>query len=279
MDGIAARAPTLMKICGAVSSSSPTRTSCGDSKLACPWYTVQFGVLLSKDSNAVLDFPVISSLRAFTRFISVDIGPANWIPNSPARRLMCAAYADATSVLVGIQPVLTHVPPKRPRSIMATRWSEAAIPTARNGPDCPIPMTIASKLFFMIGDHPRFAPLKVDLDVSSRSRAANQHVSFGGRLKRLGQIVDRTADQRTFAGMTHPRSAGPPHWHIARLREFQQTVPIRTPRHCQSTSSKRNLRPRTGRPFRLMRRPRLSIVDPRVYGLAGAEDFRKHSAG
>jgi len=80
---------------------------------------------LSKDSNAVLDFPVISSFRAFTRFISVDIGPANWIPSSPARRVLCAAYADATSVLVGIQPVLTHVPPKRPRSIMATRWSEA----------------------------------------------------------------------------------------------------------------------------------------------------------
>jgi hypothetical protein len=124
-----------------------------------------------------------------------------------------------------MQPVLTHVPPNRPRSIMATRWPAATIRTARNGPDCPVPMTIASKLFVMIGDHPRFTPLKVDLDVASRPRAADQHVSFGGRLKRPGQIVDRTADQSTFAGMTHPRSAGPPHRHIARLREIQSTEP------------------------------------------------------
>src|ERR1700730_1905255 len=107
---------------------------------------------------------------------------------------------------------------------MATRWSEAAIPTARNGPDCPVPMTIASKLSFSMGEHPRLADLKADPDVSSRPRAANQHVSFGGRLKRLGQIVDRTADQRTFAGMTHPRSAGPPHWHIPRLPAVPQNV-------------------------------------------------------
>src|SRR3984885_4941869 len=51
-----------------------------------------------------------------------------------------------------MQPVLTHVPPKRPRSTMATRWPALAIRTARNGPDCPVPITIASKLFFMIGD-------------------------------------------------------------------------------------------------------------------------------
>jgi hypothetical protein len=52
-------------------------------------------------------------------------------------------------------------------------------------------MTIASKLFFMIGDHPRFAPLKVDLDVSSRRQATNQHVSFGGRLKRSNGSMER----------------------------------------------------------------------------------------
>src|SRR5580700_6863607 len=56
-----------------------------------------------------------------------------------------------------MQPVLTHVPPKRPRSMMATRWPEAAIRTARYGPDCPVPMTITSKLFFMIGVHPQSA--------------------------------------------------------------------------------------------------------------------------
>jgi hypothetical protein len=69
----------------------------------------------SGDSNPLLDFPVISSFRALTRFISAHIGPATWTPNSAARRVMCAAYAEATSVFVGMQPVLTHVPPKRPR--------------------------------------------------------------------------------------------------------------------------------------------------------------------
>jgi len=49
------------------------------------------GVLISNDSSALLDFPVISSLRAFTRFISVAIGPSNRTPNSPARPLRWAA--------------------------------------------------------------------------------------------------------------------------------------------------------------------------------------------
>ncbi len=65
-------------------------------------------------------------------------------PNSAARRAMWAAYALATMVLVGMQPVFTQVPPKRPRSITATRMPAAVKRPASDGPACPVPMIIAS---------------------------------------------------------------------------------------------------------------------------------------
>jgi putative tryptophan/tyrosine transport system substrate-binding protein len=50
----------------------------------------------------------------------------------------------ATSALVGVQPVLTQVPPKNFRSMTATFWPAATRRRASAGPDCPVPMTIAS---------------------------------------------------------------------------------------------------------------------------------------
>src|SRR5579862_7774151 len=44
-----------------------------------------------------------------------------------------------------MQPVFTHVPPNRPRSMMATLRPACASRMARNGPDWPVPITIASK--------------------------------------------------------------------------------------------------------------------------------------
>ncbi len=43
-----ARPPTLMNIRSAVSLSEPTLTYFEDSKRACPWYTVQFVIPLSR---------------------------------------------------------------------------------------------------------------------------------------------------------------------------------------------------------------------------------------
>jgi hypothetical protein len=151
--------------------------------------------------------------------------------------------------LVGMQPVLTHVPPKRPRSMMATRWPAAAIRTARNGPDCPVPMTIASKSFFTFGGHPRLASLEVDLDVTSRLRAANQHVSFGGSRGSGNSRFERLSKHIGSYG-TPPVRRVPPDRRVACLRELQQTVPIGTPRHGRSTWRTRTLTPRAGRPFR-----------------------------
>src|SRR5438445_8802 len=47
-------------------------------------------------------------------------------------------------VLVGMQPVLTHVPPNSLRSIIATLIPAATSRRARGGPACPVPMMIAS---------------------------------------------------------------------------------------------------------------------------------------
>jgi len=65
-------------------------------------------------------------------------------PNSAARRATCANSALATRVFVGMQPVLMQVPPNNPRSMMATLRPAFASRIARNGPDCPVPMMIAS---------------------------------------------------------------------------------------------------------------------------------------
>src|SRR5438477_12844905 len=58
--------------------------------------------------------------------------------------MSCAPLA--TNVFVGMQPLLTQVPPNRLRSIIATFIPVSASRTARDGPACPVPITIASYL-------------------------------------------------------------------------------------------------------------------------------------
>src|SRR5580658_8988756 len=48
-----------------------------------------------------------------------------------------------------MQPVLTQVPPKRPRSMTATFMPACDSRPARGGPACPVPITIASNLVVM----------------------------------------------------------------------------------------------------------------------------------
>ena len=70
--------------------------------------------------------------------------PLRWTPNFAASRAVCATFAQATMALVGVQPVLTQVPPKRLRSMIATFIRAPARQTASDGPACPVPMMIAS---------------------------------------------------------------------------------------------------------------------------------------
>ena len=83
--------------------------------------------------------------------MSTVIGPPADTPNSSARRTALAAAALATSVFVGMQPVLTHVPPKDARSTIATFIPAADRRAAREGPAWPVPMTIASKGLLIAG--------------------------------------------------------------------------------------------------------------------------------
>ncbi len=95
------------------------------------------------DSTPSRESPEIASLRALTAFMSTAGAPAV-MPNSEARRTACAAAALATSVFVGMQPVLTQVPPKAPRSTMATFIPAEDSRAARAGPAWPVPMMMAS---------------------------------------------------------------------------------------------------------------------------------------
>jgi len=76
--------------------------------------------------------------------MSTDTAPAVAMPNSAARWAARATAALAMRVFVGMQPVLTQVPPTFPRSRMATFMPAAARRAARAGPAWPVPMTIAS---------------------------------------------------------------------------------------------------------------------------------------
>lgn len=48
--------------------------------------------------------------------MSMAMSPLSLTPKSPGRRTTCAAWALATGVVVGVQPVFTQVPPNRWRS-------------------------------------------------------------------------------------------------------------------------------------------------------------------
>jgi hypothetical protein len=139
-----ARPPTLMKTCPAVSSRSPTRTVRGPLKRPWPRMTVTPGVVSSHFVTPAFASPEIWSLRSFTRFMSTRSSPPICTPNWAALRAVQAARALATIALVGMQPVLTQVPPKRARSRMATLRPALASLTASEGPAWPVPITIAS---------------------------------------------------------------------------------------------------------------------------------------
>ena len=139
-----ARAPVLMKILPASSRSPFTRTVWESSKRACPSYTVHSDMFLSQAVTPSLDCRTMASLRALTRFMSTSTGPSITTPKSLLRRAMYAARALATSALVGMHPTFTQVPPNSLRSMTAVFRPSRVSLAAIDGPDWPVPITIAS---------------------------------------------------------------------------------------------------------------------------------------
>ncbi len=85
-------------------------------------------------SQPVLDCPETAPFFDLTSFMSTLTGPLLTTPKSAARRTGWAAHALATIVFVGVQPVLTHVPPNNLRSMIATFIPAAARRCARKEP-------------------------------------------------------------------------------------------------------------------------------------------------
>src|ERR1700730_1170780 len=103
-------------------------------------------------------------------------------------------------VFVGMHPVLTQVPPKRCRSMMATPIPAPESRAARDGPACPVPITIASNWESMpttlhvlyIGRDPRQSYRRTR---PSRCRSRSVRAAGGGpTLTRAGQAQDGTDD-------------------------------------------------------------------------------------
>ena len=85
-------------------------------------------------------FAMTVSARNFTLAMSMPTSPASTTPKSAARLAMCAARALATRVLVGMQPVLTQVPPNSLRSTSATDRPAWVSRFASGGPAWPAPL-------------------------------------------------------------------------------------------------------------------------------------------
>src|SRR4051812_5990222 len=151
ISGATARPPTLRKILSASSTRPSTLIVWASSKRAWPRMNVHPSIPVNHDSRPERSSSMTLSLRAFTFAMLTVISPVP-TPNSAPRRARCAACALATSVLVGIQPVLTHVPPTSLRSITATVCPAAVSLPASGGPACPAPTMIASNFSAMNGD-------------------------------------------------------------------------------------------------------------------------------
>src|SRR5882757_36148 len=110
--------------------------------------------------------------------------------------------ALAISVLVGVQPVLTHVPPKRWRSMIATDLPAPAKRAAKEGPAWPAPITMASYLRFIEVLQGRGRSRRLDhcaqLDVRRyalrRPAACQEYCAAGLRGLKTGrwQLIDST---------------------------------------------------------------------------------------
>src|SRR6185503_3003280 len=144
ISGTVARPPTLMKIRSAVSARPPTSSVRGALKRAWPRISVTFFMPSIHFPRPSVDCFTTPSLRAFTAFMSTRTSPA-LKPYSPPRRAMWIARALPTSVLVGMQPTFTQVPPRSFLSTIAVLSPSESRRAHNAGPACPAPMTMASK--------------------------------------------------------------------------------------------------------------------------------------
>jgi len=64
----------------------------------------------------------------------------------------------------------------------------------------------------------------VDDDVGLRLGAADQDIARGGRVERVGVVVDGSRDESGLAVVADTGAAGPSDWHVAGLGELQETV-------------------------------------------------------
>jgi len=80
--------------------------------------------------------------------------------------------------------------------------------------------------------------LKIKNDIRAWLRAADKHISVGGSVEWLWAVTNRTADQTSYARVTHPGPARPSHRNVAGFRQCQQTLELRIPCDGESTACK-----------------------------------------
>src|SRR5262245_59632098 len=88
-------------------------------------------------------------------------------------------------VFVGVQPVFTHVPPNRPRSMTATVMPALVSRFARAGPAWPVPMIAASYELLMVACSACAAEVEPDRSQSRRMIQVPIDVGHGIESQRM----------------------------------------------------------------------------------------------
>src|SRR6185503_16471755 len=83
----------------------------------------------------------------------------------------------------------------------------------------------------------------IDHDVALRARAADQDISLRRRIERIGLVGDGPGDQSALAVVTDAGAARPPDGHVARFRELEKALVLRTPASRDPTARERHQRP------------------------------------
>lgn len=83
--------------------------------------------------------------------------------------------------------------------------------------------------------------LEIQLEVAGGACATEEDVAWGGRVERVGQVVDFTSDQGGFAGMADAGPAGPFGGNVAGFGEFQKALETGVPSGDEATAGEGDL--------------------------------------
>src|SRR6266849_2453553 len=197
--GTAVREPVAMTMSFASRLRSLTSTVLALTSLAAPSMTSMPSLRNFSGSSCFPATPCASRIESMIDF-GFTLGATGSSPHRCAFRMWCASRADATSALVGTQPVHRQSPPRASRSMRATRRPRRAQPDAVTSPAVPPPITTTSNFSAMALERPEtFADGAFDLHEFGRTVQTFPPRQAGG--DEVERFLNPRAADRLAAGV------------------------------------------------------------------------------